>query len=552
MIMKIVYRLLSGTLLFCSAGVHGTELSAPSYFLAAPQWSTESIFNQRNSFTPNDPLYNDEWHLTAANVQGAWDLGYSGAGVTIGIVDDGVQANHPDLNVSTTDSYNFTDSITDPSPTLSDQMHGTSVAGVAAATGNNSLGVIGPAYNATIAGLKVALDDSQTDQQFIDATTYHSSSVNSEQNTIKIKNHSYGIASPYLDGAGIQAQVTAVSQSTAAGTIHVLAAGNEGGDANWKRFQSTENAIVVSATGDDGALAYYSNIGANVTVTAPSSDETLNASITTTDRTGTDGYNATDDGDYTDSFGGTSSAAPLIAGIMALGAEANPDINTRIAKHLLAKTSSQVDAGNSLWNQNAAGVNFNPQYGFGMIDAGAFVEAAGIYTAATEQVSGTISWDLAGGELIEDRPDDGSWLWGTVADVTIDADTFDNPLEEIILTVSIAATDAETWTPTELAIDVLDPFGNQLAATFYSSSAADVDELVNWNYVVNGFWGEDTTGQWMVGIGDGVDNSATGTLTDLSMTFNTGSVIPEPTAIMLLASFGAIALFARRRFNFMI
>lgn len=521
-----------------------TGLMAPTGFsLSAPRWSGDSIFNRTQSFTPNDPLYGDEWHLTTANVQGAWNLGYSGAGVTIGIVDDGVQAAHPDLNVSDTDSYDFVGGDSDPSPTLSDQRHGTAVAGVAAATGSNSIGVIGPAYNSTIAGLKVGFDGSGTYQQFIDATTYKSSSGVPAQNTIKIKNHSYGVPAPYIDNAGIRAEVTAVSQSTAAGTIHVLAAGNEGGDANWKRFQATDDAIVVSATADDGTLAYYSNIGGNVTVTAPSSGGT--AGITTTDRTGADGYNTAADGDYTDSFGGTSSAAPLVAGIMALGAEANPNINTRIAKHLLAKTSTQVDASNEMWNQNAAGVNFNPYYGFGMIDAEAFVSAAATYTAATEQVSGTVSWDLGNGYTISDMEQVG-------ASVSIDSGIFEYGMEEVILTVSMEAATGSSWTPTELFISVVDPYGNEQIASFYSSSAASINGLTNWNYVVNGFWGENPEGDWNVYLADAVSNDGqNGTLTGLSMTFNTGSVVPEPSSVVMMAVVTLCAAWLRRRYGYM-
>ena len=519
-------------------------LSFSDFSLSAPQWAGDSVFNRPTSFTPNDPLYSSQWNLTAANVQGAWDLGYSGAGVTIGIVDDGVQINHPDLKTSATDSYDFVDNDSDPSPTLSDQNHGTSVAGVAAAIGNNSIGVIGSAYNATIAGLKVGYGELGTDQQFIDATLYHSSSANPEQNTIQVKNHSYGVSSPYIDSAGSLAESAALNQSAAAGTIHVLAAGNEGGDANWKRLQATDNAIVVSATADDGTAAYYSNIGANITVTAPSSGGTQN--ITTTDRTGSDGYDSTSD--YTSAFGGTSAATPLVTGIMAMGVEANPNMDVRTAKHLLAMTSTKIDAANTYWNQNSAGVNFNPFYGFGMIDAGAFVTEATVYTGVTDRVYGSYTWDLAGGKEITDRPNDGSWIWGLIAPVTIGENIFSDPLEEIILTVSINATEASTWTPTELTIDVLDPYGNQLTAAFYSSSTATVSSLTEWNYVVNGFWGEDATGQWLVGLGDGIDNEQTGTLSSLTMTWNTGSIIPEPSPMIMISLVCCVAFWIRRRF----
>jgi subtilisin family serine protease len=525
--------------------IYSGSMAYSGFSLAAPQWAGKSVFNRTSSFTPNDPLYSSQWHLTAANVQGAWDLGYSGAGVTIGLVDDGIQANHPDLNVSAINSYDFVGNDSDPSPTLPDQNHGTAVAGVAAAIGNNGTGVIGPAYNASVAGLKVGFDASGTYQQFIDATLHHSSSADPAQNTIKIKNHSYGIPAPYIDNAGIMAESAAMNQSAAAGTIHVLAAGNDGGDANWKRLQATDNAIVVSATADDGTAAYYSNIGANVTVTAPSSGGTQ--SVTTTDRTGSDGYN---EGDSTATFGGTSAAAPLVAGIMAMGVEANPNMDVRTAKHLLAKTSTKVDEGNAYWSQNAAGVNFNPFYGFGMIDAGAFVAAAEVYTGVTDRVIGTANLTPTGGKVITDRPDDGSWLWGHVTDMIVGPEIFLNPLEEIILTVSMEATGASAWSPAELTIDILDPYGNQLTAAFYSTSPADTSALASWNYVINGFWGENPSGQWLIGLGDSVDNGLTGTLTELSITFNTGNAVPEPSSAALIAMVSVVILWIRRRFSY--
>jgi subtilisin family serine protease len=526
-----------------TGSVYSGSMAYSGFSLVPPQWLAPSVFNRVNSFIPNDPLYSSQWHLNAAHVQGAWDRGYSGAGVTIGFVDDGVQMNHPDLSVSTFDSYDFVGSDTDPSPTLPDQNHGTAVAGVAAAKGNNNLGVVAPAYNAHVAGLKVGFDGSGTYQQFIDATLYHSSSANPAQNTIKIKNHSYGVAAPYVDDADLLAESAALNQSASAGTIHVLAAGNDGGDANWKRFQSTDNAIVVSATADDGISAYYSNIGANITVTAPSSGGTKG--ITTTDRTGSDGYSNTD---YTAQFGGTSASAPLVAGIIAMGVEANPTMDVRTAKHLLAMTSEKIDAANNYWNQNAAGVDFNPFYGFGMINAGAFVAAAEIYTGVTARVVGIADLTPVGGKVIADRPNDGSWLWGHVTNINVAAGIFTDPLEEIILTVSMEASTAATWSPTELTIDVLDPYGNQLTAAFYSTTAAGTHELVSWNYIVNGFWGEGPAGQWLIGLGDGVHNGQTGTLTELSMTFNTGQVVPEPSPVVLVSLVCAAAFWIRRRF----
>ena len=152
--------------------------------------------------------------------------------------------------------------------------------------------------------------------------------------------------------------------------------------------------------------------------------------------------------------------------------------------------------------------------------------------------------------MIADRPDDGSWMWGHITGITVGPEIFMNPLEEIVLTVSMAATGVSAWSPTELTIDILDPHGNQLTAAFYSTSPADTSELISWNYVVNGFWGENVTGQWLIGLGDGVDNGLTGTLTELSMTFNTGQAVPEPSSASLIAMVCVVTLWIRRRFSY--
>lgn len=516
----------------------------PSLFTGGAPASLEAMIvrNARPapaSFEPNDPLYPDQWHLTMTNVQGAWSQGYSGAGVTIGIVDDGVEVSHPDLNVSATSSYNFIENHSDPSPTSSGQDHGTAVAGVAGAIGDNGIGVIGAAYQAQIAGLKVGFGSAGTHQQFIDATLHQSSNPDPAQNTIRVKNHSYGVQNPYIDSQGMRDQISALDQSVSAGTIHVFAAGNEVADTNWKRLQSADNAIVVSATADDGMLAWYSNVGSSVTVTAPSSGGS--AGITTTDLSGT----------YRSDFGGTSAAAPLVAGILSMGIEANPQMDVRLAKHLMAMTSVKIDdTEEGFWIQNSAGINFSPFYGFGMVDAGAFTSAAQTYTGVTARTSLTVSWDTAldGGVEIEDRPPDEEWIWGEVLGASIPSGFLTDPLEEVVLTVSIAATEGHRWTPTEMFIAVVDPHGNQLPVAFYSTGAATVDGIEEWKFTVNGFWGQDPAGEWLVGVADGVHNDQTGTLTGLSMTLHTGSVIPEPATVLMLLFAGGAVYWVRRRF----
>jgi subtilisin family serine protease len=427
----------------------------------------ERTQNVRMSFVPNDPYFPKDgggagqpgqWHLQNqhvagrdARVVGAWNDNYTGQGVTIGIIDDGLETAHPDLapNYMAADSFNFGSYVgagaaNDPNPfrntsASNHDRHGTSVAGVAAARGGNGIGGTGAAPMAGLSGLRVDFPE-QTTAMFVDATLFHSSGTNTN---IAIKNHSYGISAPFIPNS---AQRTALGTSAAAGTIHLVAAGNDRGttgeDANKKELQNSPDAITVAAFGSDGKFASYSNFGANIFVTAPSSSST-GFGITTTDRTGVDpvlaynyGYNDfPGDLDHTDIFGGTSSATPLVAGVMALVKQAQPALDTRFAKHLLVMTSDVVDLGDASatggWITNGAGNEFNPNYGFGLIDAAELTTLATQFSGVTAlQTASSGSQDVS--LVIPDAN-----VTGVTDTIAIDAT---GQLEEVMVTLDITHT----------------------------------------------------------------------------------------------------------------
>lgn len=502
-------------------------------------------------FTPNDPYFPrnqpssgwpGQWHLSNplnpgrdARVTGAWTAGFTGQGVTIGIVDDGLQTDHPDLspNYSASSSYDFGSNDAIPNPVNSNDNHGTSVAGVAAARGGNGIGVTGAAPYATLAGLRVPFDNTQTSAMLVDATLYRSSGADT---TIKIKNHSYGYRAPYVITTGTTQEVQAVATSTAAGTIHVFAAGNDrvgffpSPDSNKKHSQSDPNVITVAAFGSDGTYAHYSSFGANVFVTAPSSSDNgvNNAThVTTTDRTGSNGYNPNDpdsfpDQAYTSVFGGTSSAAPLVSGVLAIVKEAQPALNTRLAKHLLAKTSDVVDAGDSTvtgggdgtttgsaWKTNAAGLKFNMNYGFGLIDAAELVSEATKYSGVTPLQT------FGSGTLVVNAPlDDFSSVTRTTSVNVSGA----RPLEEVVVALDVTHSyrgDVEAFltSPSGTTGRLVLKDGNDRGANF------------TWSFTTNAFWGESPNGTWTVRVADAVRGD-TGTWNSWSLNLRMGELIP--------------------------
>lgn len=477
-------------------------------------WINKLSLNKSMAFVPNDPYFpNDnppgfpgQWHLVFTNhtqwdaaVQGAWNRDLTGTNVMIGICDDGVDHAHPDLSpgYSPADSYDFVDKDPDPSPVLNSDNHGTSVAGVAAARGGNGLGVTGSAPLASLAGLRI-LNKSSTTADYVDATLFHSAGTN---RNIRVKNHSYGISTPFIDSS---AERDAFQISADAGTIHCLAAGNDREssteDSNKTSIQTSPHVINVAALSSTGIFASYSCFGANVFVTAPSSSFRAGEfDITTTDRLGTNGYNNFEtstnpypDLDYTADFGGTSSACPLVAGIMALGLQANPNMTVRLAKHLLARTSDRVDPGDTTetsdggWKTNAAGFAFNQNYGFGKINADRFTRLAADYCAVTPLIvyghsqPAAVDLPLNAGQCAQFSFS----LSGT------------NPLETVelgLVITNIVCRDLEVY--------LTAPTGTRsrmLMRGVHDTNSA-VDDL-EWTCASHAFWGENPNGNWSITV----------------------------------------------------
>ncbi|MCA9049197.1 MAG: S8 family serine peptidase, partial [Planctomycetaceae bacterium] len=333
---------------------------------------------------PNDPLFANQWHLVNngqnggvvgidANVQAAWDIA-TGQGVTIGIVDDGLETTHEDLgpNVNTTIDFDWNDNDTDPNPGPLD-FHGTAVAGVAAARGNNGVGVSGVAWDAELVGLRLIAAGNITDRAIAEALTHQSQ-------VIDIYNNSWGpgprdVVSSFGSGPQTVAALEdgAVNGRGGLGVIRVNSAGNGGPGTNTNYFRPSGSrfTITVGAVVNTGVLASYSTPGAAVVLVAPSGPPL--GDIWTTDRTGNIGYDLSN---YTSTFNGTSSAAPVVSGVVALMLDANPELSYRDVVDILVNSSDQIDPTNPGWERNGAGLWVSHDYGFGLVDAAEAVSMA--------------------------------------------------------------------------------------------------------------------------------------------------------------------------------
>lgn len=474
----------------------------------------------RKDFTPNDPYYAvnfpstgwpGQWTLndtTSANLDveapAAWAQA-TGTGIVIGIVDDGFEINHPDLsgNYQASTSFNFGNNTTNPNPVTNEDNHGTAVAGIIAARGGNNGGITGIAPLARWSGLRVDFANLTT-AQLVDATQFQSTGTNPP---IRIKNQSYGPTVPYADGS---AEATAMANSVAAGTIHVRSAGNLRGtlaeDANKAMVRNSVNSITVAAIDSRGRFADYSAFGANVFVTAPSGAAATGTRIIfTTDRfTSNLGFNQNGsadidqltDGAYTSLFGndfdgGTSVASGLVAGALALAEQVQPNLNQRMAKHLLARTARQVDPTDTspsgdTWRTNNAGLRFNQNYGFGLLDAGALVTAAQQWNGVSSLETASIPTTSVAAS-IPDNNTTGLSRTFTITNTT--------PLEEVLVTLNVTHAfrgDLEAF--------LTSPRGTR--SRLFATNLADDGDNLNWTFSSNAFWGEAPNGVWTLQVRD--------------------------------------------------
>ena len=289
----------------------------------------------KSSFVPNDPYFGSQYHLTKTGASTAWDT-TQGAGITVAILDSGVDGAHPDLMPNLVAGYNAYDNNTDTSDVCG---HGTAVAGTAAASTNNGGGVAGAAGQAKIMPVRIAFFDTASNSCYAYYSTVSSGLTYAADHGARIANVSYGGV------AGSAAVQSAAQYMKGKGGLVFVSAGNNGIDEN---IAPTTTMIPVSATDSNDVRTYWSSYGSFVALSAPGAD------IWTTSKGGI--YQA---------WSGTSFSSPLAAGVGALLMAANPALDAASIEKLLYSTA--VDLG-------AAGRD--PYYGYGRVDAAAGVQAA--------------------------------------------------------------------------------------------------------------------------------------------------------------------------------
>jgi subtilisin family serine protease len=308
--------------------------------------------------TPNDPLLSRQWGLGQIKASGAWNRGALGTGATIAVVDSGVDLNHPDLKDKLLPGADFVSDETCTPGAQDLNGHGTHVAGIAAASTNNGIGIAGTAPQAKILPVRV-----------LDATGSGSTDDIAKgiqwaaDQGAQVINLSLGNDIPLIDVTGLG---TAIDYAWSKGAVIVAAAGNSTFPVCGFPAASA-HAICVASTDATGFPSYFSNFplraDGGVAVRAPGGDASgdcgPDADIWSTYWPGASGADAEacPPKGY-EALAGTSMSTPFVSGIAAMLRGAG--LSNQQVLDCLKRTSSN-------------GGSYDPIWGYGIVSAEAAV-----------------------------------------------------------------------------------------------------------------------------------------------------------------------------------
>ncbi|MFN7658944.1 MAG: S8 family serine peptidase, partial [Dolichospermum sp.] len=383
------------------------------------------IIQQEPHYRPKDSLYPQQWYLnhnggnqliagSHISVEQAWDTTRGVRSIIVAVVDDSFDLNHPDFqgNGKIVAPRDLKENDFLPLPGEKETSHGTACAGLAVAE-ENGAGIVGVAPGCAMMPIRTTgfLDDHSIEDVFNWAVEKGASVISC----------SWGASAVYFP-LSIR-QRAAISHATTngrngKGCVIVFAAGNANrpingtiNEQNWPRnivkantnwlsgFAVHPDVITVSASTSLNKKAAYSNWGDNISVCAPSNNappgmwfqETgfvytqpafvsslFGLGILTADQLGAAGYDA---GNFTNNFGGTSSATPIVAGVAALVLSANPDLTAQEVKQILQDTADKIIDNSSDPQLNINGGTYDSNghsqwFGYGKVNAAKAVRLA--------------------------------------------------------------------------------------------------------------------------------------------------------------------------------
>uniref|UniRef100_A0A3B4X2F5 SPC3 n=1 Tax=Seriola lalandi dorsalis TaxID=1841481 RepID=A0A3B4X2F5_SERLL len=464
----------------------------------------------------NDPVWNSLWYIHCSdestgcqprmNIAAAWRRGYTGKGVVVSVLDDGIEREHPDLkpNYDPLASYDVNGQDRDPSPSYSDNAenyHGTQCAGMVGAASNNSQCTVGVSFHARIGGIRM-LDGDVTD-------IVEAQSLSFKPQYIDIYLASWGPADDgaTLEGPGplthLALQNGIKTGRHGRGSVFVWASGNGGqrGDhCSCDGYGNSIYTISVSSSTRRGSQPHYLEQCTSTLATAYVTNQPSCNLVTT----------PLPDPPQS----GTSLSSSMAAGVIALTLDANPLLTWRDVQHIIVRTSKSHHLIAPDWHINGAGYKVSHLYGFGLLDAESMVKEAERWKQVPSQH-----------ECVEEAPiqlsraiHPGSVLTSVCETTGCSTKTQQHVayVEHVVVRVTITH-----GRRGDLSIALTSPSGTVSQLLANRPLDDSTEGFQNWELMTTHCWGEQAAGEWTLKIKDTPsqkrDNTELGMLKEWSL-----------------------------------
>jgi len=333
------------------------------------------------TFVPNDPRYPAQFFHRELRLEEAWAISLGDASVNVTVVDNGCDLEHADLVTKLDVGHDVVADDDDPSFTANtpSNEHGTACAGLIAAETDNDLDVAGACPRCRLQCTRLLPSRSEPVPLDADVRAFG----HALEDDVAIVSNSWGFVDAIPVPAVLRDAIIEVQQNGRGGkgAVVVFASGNDSREIADDELLAVAGVLGVGATNNLGELTQFSNSGRSVDVTAPTG-------TVSTDVSGPDGAA---DGDVTVTFGGTSSACPLVAGVAGLILSVNPALTADEVNAILESTAEQA----AFARPDEAGHDL--EYGFGLVRADrAVARAAGLDGAPPPGTPDPVTGDCQG------------------------------------------------------------------------------------------------------------------------------------------------------------
>uniref|UniRef100_A0AC35U9N5 P/Homo B domain-containing protein n=1 Tax=Rhabditophanes sp. KR3021 TaxID=114890 RepID=A0AC35U9N5_9BILA len=453
-----------------------------------------------------DPLYSSQWYLTGGalgsfdmNVREAWLLGYAGRNVSISILDDGLQIDHPDIaenyDPKASTDINGGDDNPTPQGDIENNKHGTRCAGEVSAVAGNDVCGVGVAFKSRIGGVRM-LDGPVSDSVEAAALSFNPQDID-------ILSASWGPSDSgdVFDGPGPQAREAFYrgikNGRNGKGNIFVWASGNGGSRQDSCSADGYTTSIytlsISSATHQNSRPWYLEECPSTIATTYSSASINQPAIVTVDAPTG-----------CTKSHTGTSASAPLAAGIIALALEANPSLTWRDMQHIVLRTANPTPLlNNPGWSTNGAGRKISNQFGYGLMDAGALVKLAKVWDKVPEQHLCTYKYQMS-------APNPRTVVGRFQMNFTINADGCSAGTPVLYLEHVQVISSIRYSKRGDLKLTLFSPSGTRSVMLPLRPQDFNSNGFHKWPFLSVQTWGEDPRGNWTLMVESLTSNSKVG------------------------------------------